>query len=370
LNNVENINKNGKSPRVLVAPLDWGLGHATRCIPVINALLAQGATVILAAEGAAATLLNNEFPTIQILPLKGYRISYSRQKTWFFLKMMAQIPKITATINYEKRWLKVVMKSKKIDLIISDNRFGLYSSLVPSYYITHQLFIETGNSLMNKLAQKIHYSFINRYTQCWVPDEEGEINLAGKLSHPDKKPAIPVKYIGILSRFKKEETIIKNELLILISGPEPQRSIFEKIIQEQIKDIKQSTVLVRGLPGETKGLEIKNDHVTIINHLPAGELNTIIAASETVICRAGYSTIMDLVTLNKNAALVPTPGQGEQEYLAKYLMEKKYFYSVPQHNFSINKILADQSLFNFSSLKDMAGFNKNVIAEAIKNAGF
>ncbi|MEO7046511.1 MAG: glycosyl transferase family 28, partial [Ferruginibacter sp.] len=219
MNNVENINKNRKPARVLVAPLDWGLGHATRCIPVINALLQQGVTVILAAEGAVAILLKKEFPALQILPLKGYRISYSRQKTWFFLKMMSQIPKITSTINYEKRWLKVVIKREKIDLIISDNRFGLYSSLVPSYYITHQLFIETGNSFMNKLAQKIHYRFINRYTECWVPDEEGEINFAGKLSHPDKKPTIPVNYLGILSRFKKEEIAVKTDLLILISGP-------------------------------------------------------------------------------------------------------------------------------------------------------
>ncbi|MEO5943380.1 MAG: glycosyltransferase, partial [Ferruginibacter sp.] len=305
MNNVENINKNGKPARVLVAPLDWGLGHATRCIPVINALLEQGATVILAAEGAVATILKNEFPALRILPLKGYNIRYSRQKSWFFFKMMAQMPKIAAIINYEKRWLRDVIRRENIDLIISDNRFGLYSSLVPSYYITHQLFIETGNSLLNRLAQKIHYSFINKYTQCWVPDAEGEIDLAGKLSHPDKKPAISVKYLGILSRFKKEEIPVKNDLLILISGPEPQRSIFENFILEQLKEINQSTVLVRGLPGETKELKIENDLVTIVNHLPAGELNTIIAASKTIICRAGYSTIMDLVTLNKNAILVP-----------------------------------------------------------------
>lgn len=364
MNNVENINIKSKNTRILIAPLDWGLGHATRCIPVIRMLVASGAEVLIAADGPTAALLKNEFPAIKILSLKGYKITYSRRAQWFFVKMLRQLPSITASIKYENKWLAKTIEDERIDCVISDNRFGFYNSKVPCIYITHQLFIETGNVLLNILAQKIHYRFINRFSTCWVPDAAGKPNLAGKLSHPQKKPAIPVKYIGCLSRFENKNISSSIGILILLSGPEPQRTIFENIILNELPLLQNiSITIVRGLPGEVN--ELKNDHATIYNHLPADELNTAILSAETAICRAGYSSIMDLATLGKNAVLVPTPGQGEQEYLAAYLMKQQLFYSVPQQNFSLQKTLEEVKEFSFLKIEKIDGLQEDIIQKLV-----
>ncbi len=360
--NVENINKNSTKFKILVAPLDWGLGHATRCIPIIQLLISRNITVLLAAEGDTAALLKKEFPTLTLLPLKGYRIAYSQHKTWFFAKMLLQFPKISAAIRYEKRWLKKIIQHYHIDAVIADNRFGLQNAAIHSVYITHQLFIETGSTFLNKIAQKIHYRFINRYDECWVPDAEGNINLAGKLSHPATKPLVPVKYTGCLSRFKKENIIPENDLLIMLSGPEPQRTIFENILLKQINNTDLSIVMVRGLPGKTVDLKAKKKDLKIFNHLPAEKLSTIIQQSQLVLARAGYSTIMDLVALGKKAVLVPTPGQTEQEYLAQYLMSQGLFFAARQKNFLLKNTMNKIAAFKFAPGREItSALEKNIV---------
>ena len=356
----ENINKQGNKIQILVAPLDWGLGHATRCIPLIYTLQNLGASVILAAEGATAALLHNEFPEVKLLTLKGYRISYSKNKSTFFLKLLSQVPGIYFTIMNENKWLNKIVKEYSIDAVISDNRFGLYHKQIPCVYITHQLYIETGIGSLNRLLQKIHYKFINRFTQCWVPDAAGQQNLAGKLSHPQKLPLIPVKYLGILSRFKKQEQSILNDLLILLSGPEPQRTIFENILLKQLKNNSQAVVLVRGLPLEKKTI-IASENLKIINHLSAGELSKYIQQSKWILARAGYSTIMDLAALQKKAILVPTPGQGEQEYLAKYLKQKNLFYTCAQQNFLLKVAIQNAESFSFEKNGAPNGLDEQII---------
>lgn len=342
----ENINKQGNKVSILVAPLDWGLGHATRCIPLIYALQNLGASVILAAEGATAALLQNEFPAAVILPLTGYRISYSKNKSTFFLKLLSQVPGIYFTIKKENKWLKKIVKEYSIDAVISDNRMGLYHKQVPCVYITHQLYIETGIGRLNRLLQKMHYKFINRFTQCWVPDAAGQQNLAGILSHPQELPLVPIKYLGILSRFKKQEQPLVNDLLILLSGPEPQRTIFENILLKQLQNNAFAVILVRGLPLEKKEITAPGN-LKIINHLSACELSTYIQQSKWILARAGYSTIMDLATLQKKAILVPTPGQGEQEYLAGYLKEKKIFFTCSQQSFLLKDAIQNAESFPF-----------------------
>ncbi len=324
----EKININQGKRRVLVAPLDWGLGHATRCIPIIYVLISLNFEVVIAADGAIKNLLKKEFPDVVFTHLNGYKIHYSKQKFWLPVKLLSQFPKLLWRIYKEHQQLKAIISTHKIDIIISDNRLGLYSTVIPSIYITHQLKIKTGNAFSERLAQKIHYFFINKYTACWVPDNESENNLAGELSHPLKKPAIPVKYLGPLSRFEKIETFKKYDLLILLSGPEPQRSIFEKLLQEELKTFTGTVLLVRGLPeaAENNSVADASNKISVVNHLAATDLNKVIQQAKLVICRSGYTTIMDLVKLQQKAVLVPTPGQTEQEYLAKYLMEKKIIF--------------------------------------------
>ena len=330
-----NFNNSGRKKRVLVAPLDWGLGHTTRCIPLIKELINNNCEVFLAAEGAAMHLLQQEFPQLELLHLKGYRMRYSRTKKGFLPRLILQFPKILLSAFKEHRWLKKTVREKSIDIVISDSRFGIYHHAVPCIYITHQLTIKTGNSFTERLAQKMHYHFINKYTACWVPDAAGEYNLAGDLSHPPKMPKTRVEYIGPLSRFEKTVGTKKYGLAIILSGPEPQRTIFEDLILKELEQYSGTCIFIRGLPGNADIKPCGNEKIEIHNHLSAPALSEAIQRSDLVICRGGYTTVMDLVKLQHKAILIPTPGQTEQEYLADYLSSRHYFYSMEQDKFSL-----------------------------------
>ena len=262
-------------------------------------------------------------------------MKYSRSKKGFMPKLILQLPKILWTACREHNWLKRVVREKDIDLVISDSRPGLYHTTTPCIYITHQLAIKTGNSFTERLTQKIHYHFINKYKACWVPDAAGEFNLAGELSHPAKMPKTPVKYIGPLSRFEKTAVTKKYDLVIILSGPEPQRTIFEVLLLKELEHYKGPCIFIRGLPGDAAIKPCSNNNIEMFSHLPASGLSKAIQASRLVISRSGYTTVMDLVKLQQKAILIPTPGQTEQEYLADYLSARNYFYTLDQDKFSL-----------------------------------
>lgn len=341
----ENINIPSKPLRVLISPLHWGLGHATRIIPVIKLLLAQKVEVIIAAGGAVANLLSREFPGVKVLNAPYTQISYSAGSKWFFFKMLMQAPGLLASISKERRWVKKVVAENRIDAVISDNRFGFSSEKVPSVFITHQLFINAPNRILQRLAQKINYFYIGQFVECWVPDMEKEGGLAGKLSHPLIRPEVPVHYIGPLSRLKKEAGKEKH-ILIALSGPEPQRSIWEATIVEQLATLEEPVILVRGLPLNAEPLKtIAN--IMVYDYADADLMSELMNEASLVISRSGYSTVMDLVKLRKKAILVPTPGQGEQEWLAEYLQHKKMFYSMSQDRFNIKSAIDGTKRFSF-----------------------
>lgn len=347
-----------------MTPLDWGFGHATRCIPIIKELILLDCEVLIAASGDSLSILKKEFPNIVILRIKGNKITYSKNRYWLAFKILLQLPKIYFLSLHDHKWLKRAIKDYHIDAVISDNRLGMFNKKIPSIYITHQLFIKTGNSYSEKIAQKIHNYFIRKYKNCWVPDFE--INdLAGVLSHPEKINS-NVLYLGGLSRFEKLPGIpVVYDVLILLSGPEPQRTIFEKIILSQSKIAGKKIILVRGLPGRNDHEEMNSDSLKIMNHLQSDELNLAIHQSEIIISRSGYTTIMDLAKLGKKAILVPTPGQLEQEYLAGYMVEKKYFYSVNQHNFLLYSALNEAASFEFVKPELFMNQFKEVINEFV-----
>ncbi len=321
----------------MVAPLDWGLGHATRCIPVIQILIDNDFDILLAADGNSAELLRKEFPKLTILPLMGYQISYSNKKIFFAAKIIGQMPNILKVIKHEHRWLKQIIEKYKIDIVISDNRYGLYNKTIKSIFITHQLAIETGSVFTNKLVKKINYEQINKFDECWIPDEEEPYDLAGKLSHPKILPNVPTEYVGVLSRFRKQPTEKNIDLLVLISGPEPQRTTLEKAMLLEMAKFSFRMVMVRGLPAETNNIINENNALIVYNHLSAIALSTVIQSAKFIVARSGYSTVMDLITLQQKAILIPTPGQSEQEYLAKYLAEKKYFVAANQSKFNLEQ---------------------------------
>ncbi len=333
-------------PNILIAPLDWGLGHATRCIPIIHALVRKNCNVLIACEGKTRSLLSKEFPLLTFIHLKGYRIHYSKNGWWLPFGIAKQIPKILSTIQYEKERLEAIVKEHHIHGIISDNRYGFYHQTLPSVFISHQLQIKTpfGN-IADDFLRRLNYQYINRFTECWIPDNENENNLAGELSYPSSKPLIPTKYIGPLSRFKKHFSEEKH-LLIILSGPEPQRTALENLLVQQLYDYNVSVVLVRGLPGETTELKLSSN-ISVFNHLPAEELNQKMDEAFLIISRCGYSTVMDIAALQKKSILIPTPGQTEQEYLGRYLMKNNFTLCIDQKKFRLKTALQLAAHFNY-----------------------
>jgi uncharacterized protein (TIGR00661 family) len=348
--------------KVLVAPLDWGLGHTTRCIPIIKELLAQGCQVLVAGPEAIEKVIHEEFPDLSFLPLRGYRISLSQKNERFMGKILYQLPKIFNTLSYEKRWLGRIIKTEKIDVVISDNRPGLYSKKIPSIYITHQLSIKTNSRLGDFFSNKIHRYFIKKYTSCWVPDYR-EIGLAGELSQLHPLPQ-NILYIGALSRLEKiqSEKTYAYSLVILLSGPEPQRTILEEQLFAQLSQLKSSVLFVRGIPTANKLSLPEQKNIVVKNYLNSRELNSVLNNASLIISRSGYTSIMDYVALQKKALLIATPGQAEQEYLASYLEKKKYFLSVPQENFDLNQALKLERGFVY----DLPAFRMDEYKKAVR----
>ena len=307
-------------------------------------------------------MLRAEFPTLQFLHLKGYRIRYSNHKRFLPIKILWQLPKILNTVIKEHRWLKKTIIKHSIDAVISDNRYGLWTKRIPAVFITHQLQIKGPNKWIERVLRKVNYQQINKFQNCWVPDYCNSPNLAGKLSHPIKLPSISVEYIGALSRFtlNTKSTIIY-DVMILVSGPEPQRTIFEKLVTRQLVNFTGKALLVRGLPAENE-IPKSFEQLTIVNHLPAIEIAAAIQASNFVISRAGYTTIMDMVKLGKKCILVPTPGQTEQEYLAFNLQDQGICMAAKQQHFNLEKCLRTAENFSYR----LPHYNMEVYKEVIE----
>ncbi len=313
-----------KKNKILFAPLNWGLGHATRCIPLIEEEITKGNEVIIAADGSPLTILQQRFPQCEFITFKGINIHYSR---WMILSMLFQIPKILWGIYREHKELKKIIHSHKIDVVISDNRYGLWNTNIHSVFITHQINIIS--PFAEKTLFKINKWFIEKYDECWVPDYEGENNLSGDLSHPkneyyQKNFPKNIKYIGPQSRFSKGNSNVekKYEIVGIVSGPEPQRTLFFEQVKNEFQKIEGKTLLISGKPsfniqsvsGRTSYSTFNN--LEIVPHLHDNEFITALYSAKKIICRSGYSSIMDLHALGLKAEYIATPGQTEQEYLA------------------------------------------------------
>lgn len=331
---------------ILVAPLDWGLGHATRCIPIIAHLQHLGCKVIIATEGLQENLLKNEFPGVVYVKLPGYRIRYSKSKRFFALKIVMQLGKIYKAVRAEHQWLRHFVTNNSVHGIVSDNRYGFYHAAIPSIIITHQLKILARFAFVERVMQFISYKYLERFNHCWVPDQPGICNLAGKLAHPQKMPEVAVTYIGSLSRLQPVVYPIKYDAVVILSGPEPGRSIFETLVLSQLKSTTHRLCIIRGLPGVQQTLpDMPNVH--IYNHCNAVLLQQIMQESRFVISRSGYTTVMDVCRLQKKAILVPTPGQTEQTYLGQHLHNQKWCMLLQQANFHINIALQMAEEFEF-----------------------
>jgi uncharacterized protein (TIGR00661 family) len=302
--------------KILIAPLNWGLGHAARCIPIIRALLDYDFEPIIASDGSALTFLQKEFPQLKSYSLLSYDIEYSKSKNQKY-KLLLNMPHVIKALLKEKKEVEVIHKKEGLSGIISDNRFGVRNSRIPSIYITHQLNVLSGNTTF--FTTLLHQKIISKFDECWVPDSNGQPKLSGDLS-TIKNKKLKIRFIGAISRFKKKPSRKKYDLLILLSGPEPQRTILEEKLLLELKAFDQKVLFVRGVLINEKKKNY-SENVTVVNYLLTEELEQALNESELVLARSGYSTILDLAKLNKRAFFIPTPGQYEQEYLANRVQE-------------------------------------------------
>lgn len=319
---------------ILVAPLNWGLGHATRCIPIIRELEKNGFTPILASDGVALQILQKEFPHLQTLPLPSYEIEYAKNAADFKWKLIKNSPKMIDAIFTEKKVVKKWIAEYNLNGIISDNRLGVYSKKIPSVFITHQLNVLSGKTTW--ISSKLHQHFIKKFTECWIPDIEKQPNLTGKLGHL-KKNKLNLRYLGPLSRLEKKELPIKYDLMVILSGPEPQRTYLEQKLRKEVLQFEGNVIFICGVIEPKQKTEVVAN-VTFYNFMTTDELETAFNESEIVLCRSGYTTVMDLAKLGKKAFFIPTPGQFEQEYLAKRFKRNGLAPYAKQEDFEIENL--------------------------------
>ncbi len=324
------------APTILVAALHWGLGHATRCIPIIEALQARGVTVVLAADGAALELWRAHYPELPAVELPSYGIRYpSSNMVW---NMARQLPSILKAIRLERQKTKQLVDDYQLDALISDNRYGVRDARVPSIFVSHQLHLPLPVWVVPPLFNALQQRYIKAFDGCWVPDREGENNLAGKLAHPPFSEKIT--YVGALSRFSPIVASTPQwDVLAVLSGPEPQRQYFETALREQLLALPYRSLIVRGKP-RSQVRRLLGAQVYQQDFMPQAALQQAFGESRYIIARSGYSTILDLEALQvPRALLVPTPGQTEQEYLAQRLAAQGRYGTQTQAQLSLQQAL-------------------------------
>lgn len=329
---------------VLVAPLNWGLGHASRCVPVIHYFLKHGSRVSIASDGDALQLLKDEFPALDVLELNSSQVTYSTFSFYFYLKLILQGFGLQKRALKDEKRIEAYVKKHEVDLLISDHRFGAFSKRIKSVIICHQLQFKAG--LFSTSASWFNAKQLNRFDEIWIPDTPVSSNLSGDLS-TSRAIKTRVRYIGVLSRFEVKESPQDIDYLAVISGPEPLRSYFETQLIHIFKELgNKKIVLVRGVYNKPMIPDLP--HIHFHNHLKASELNQFLCRSQVVICRSGYSSVMDMACLGKRVFFVPTPHQGEQAYLAKRLEAMKIAPYTYQNKFSLNDLKRVEAYSGFN----------------------
>ena len=324
--------------RILVSPLSWGLGHATRDLPILRYFLERGHHVTVAAEGRALALLRHEAPACEFLELKDYPPPYSTTR-FFVPKFLAMAPTMIRAMNREARNVRRLLAERQFDLILSDNRFNVCSRRIPSFLISHQLRFHTPLALrpFECITELFNYFYHRYFTAVIVPDcADPNDNLSGRLSHNlwfarRRK----IYYAGVLSSVARADVPQDVDVFISISGPEPQRTELERIVLERVGDLDAGRIVVTlGKPEVTETRRL-GDRVTVYGYLDRAGQQEMLNRARLVVCRSGYTTVMELAELGKKALFIPTPGQTEQEYLAEYYARRGYFHAVSQYRLDL-----------------------------------
>jgi hypothetical protein len=324
-------------------------------IPVVRKLQEMNNHIIIASGEEHLSLFRNEFPGLSYVLFPGFKPGYSRFLPQY-LFLLFKIPSLLYHIIYEHFRLKIILSEHDVDLIISDNRFGLWNKKITSVYITHMPRIPFPGffKFLEPLGVLLHRQIIKKYSLCFIPDLPGDLNLSGRLSHNIKLPE-NTRFIGILSRFteggkSKDENFTKfQHNTVILSGPEPQREILKQKLVTLFKTKEPATVIFAGKPD--KSGEISRDgNIIFYSHLPSVSMKEMIESSDFIITRSGYTTLMELISLNRTALIIPTPGQTEQEYLADYLSEKGWFSTYKQREIKDGILLPSEKPVRYDEI--------------------
>lgn len=318
-------------PHIFYAVLDWGLGHATRSAPIIESLLEQGAKVTVGSNGRPLEFLRQRFPELDTIELPRYDVKYPTGS--MAINLIWQMPRLLRTLFRERHMISKLVAKHGFDGIISDNRLGCYHPDIPSVFISHQLHLKAPYRWQEVAINFINHRIARRHSACWIPDAAGADNLAGSLAHPPVHAQ--TTYLGATSLLHPQGEERQYDVLALISGPEPQRTRLQKKLTEQLQQLPYRSIMVLGKPEAGHEPQQVNERLTIIPFLQGDALSRIIDQSELVICRSGYSSMMDLAQWGKKALLIPTPGQTEQVYLAKFYAEKGWCVSQKQREIDL-----------------------------------
>lgn len=322
--------------RILVAPLDWGLGHAARCVPIVQALLERGAVPVLGAGAGPLALLREEFPSLAYVRIPGVQVRYAKGKSQLW-SMARQFPAMVYSVRTEKALFDRLRQQLRLDAVISDQRFGIRSAELPSVLITHQVFPFT--PFAQGALRHLNLRHIARFDRCWVMDEAASPGLAGELSHGPSLPS-NARYIGPISRFAPEgasSQVPRHRIVAVISGPEPQRTLLEGILLDQLQHIEGRHLLVQGLPAQP--VDRQKGNVRVMSHLAGEALRHALFGADLIVSRSGYTTLMDLAAIGRSALIIPTPGQQEQEYLGRLHLRSGRFLVQQQQDIDLRAAL-------------------------------
>jgi len=361
---LKNTNKKS-NPVVLVCPLSWGLGHASRCIPVVRKLLQKNCIVHIGGSEEVIAIMKGEFgQEVSYVSFGGMRVRYGKRT---FFNLILQTPKFIFTSIFEHYKLRKVIKLIGANAVISDNRYGLWSKKVFTVFITHQLNIKLPSkfSFLQNLLSYVIKKIIRKHNALWIPDNRFEKKFAGELSEDGESFHLQTFYTGLLTRFSGTgfDNLItggresgKKIVLCIVSGPEPQRAFFEKSLICQLQQIPYDSVLLRGVPGNNN--RVQKGRCIIYDHTDSHNFSRLISSASLIVCRPGYSSLMDLSAFGSKALLVPTPGQPEQEYLAELHKERRWCYSVNQDDLDLKTDI--EVALSYDGVPELAGNDNNL----------
>lgn len=316
---------------IIYGVCSWGLGHATRSLPVIRKLISEKNNLTVISNGRSLEVLKKELgEEITYVDIPDYPMLLSENTRQFLAKSMVYWPVFIKRIEDGLAALQKILNKKHYDCIISDARYDMYSKKIPSFFISHQMRIM--NPLQIKMferaMERFNMFFFKRYIGIIVPDYK-ENNLSGNLSHNLMRiDENRIHYVGVLSDFTKRPMKKDIDYLISISGPEPQRSILEEKLASQTHDLPGNVVMTLG-KAEDYSIK-KKDKLTTYSFVTKELREELLNKTKMVISRSGYSTLMDVAVVGTKALFIPTPGQIEQEYLSQYHNQLGTFYSVSQ----------------------------------------